>query len=143
MVAIASDHAGVEIKSAIIKWFKENEIPFIDFGTDSTDSVDYPDYAHKVCGSISDEECVMGVLICGTGNGMSMAANKWFGVRSALCWNPEIAILSRQHNDANILCLPGRFLTEDESVQIVDYFLDTEYEGGRHELRVEKINPTF
>jgi ribose 5-phosphate isomerase B len=143
MVAIASDHAGVEIKSAIIRWFNEHEIPFIDFGTDSTESVDYPDYAHKVCGSILDEECIMGVLICGTGNGICMSANKWFGIRASLCWNPEIAILSRQHNDSNIVCLPGRFLTEDESIQIVDCFLDTEFEGGRHEIRVSKINPTF
>ena len=141
MIAIGSDHGGFEIKQNIIEWLLENEIPFIDFGTKSTESVDYPDYAHKVVGSIIDEESVIGILVCGTGNGISMAANKWRGIRAALCWSTEIAKLSREHNNANILSLPGRFLSKEEAIRIVDIFLDTEFEGGRHLNRINKIDP--
>lgn len=143
MIAIGSDHAGYEMKSAIINWLAENDIPVIDFGTHSNESVDYPDYAHSVSGSIIDGESVIGVLICGSGNGISMTANKWIDIRAAVCWNKELASLARKHNDANILCLPARFISIDESIQILETFLDTEFEGGRHEKRVNKINPSF
>ena len=141
MIAIGSDHGGFEVKQYIIEWLIQNNIQFIDFGTNSIESVDYPDYAHKVVGSILDEESIIGILICGTGNGISMAANRWRGIRAALCWNTEISKLSREHNDANVLSLPGRFLSKEESIQIVDVFLDTEFEGGRHISRINKIDP--
>ncbi len=143
MISIGSDHAGYEMKSAIINWLNENDIPVIDFGPNSSDSVDYPDYAHFVAGSIIDGESVIGILICGSGNGISMTANKWVDIRAALCWNSEVASLARKHNNANIVCLPARFISIDESIQILETFLDTEFEGGRHEKRVNKINPSF
>lgn len=143
MIAIGSDHAGVEMKDALINWISEQGIPVTDFGTDSSDSVDYPDYAHSVAGSILDEENVIGILICGTGNGISMTANKWRDIRSAICWNVEVAKLARQHNNANILTLPARFISIEEAIQIMEVFLDTEFEGGRHEKRVNKINPSL
>lgn len=141
MVAIGSDHAGYDIKCSIIEWMTENEIPFVDYGTNSTESVDYPDFAHKVAGSVVDEESVMGVLICGSGNGVCMTANKWSGVRAALCWSEEISLLSRTHNNANIICLPARYMNAEQAIKLVDIFFDTEFEGGRHELRIRKINP--
>lgn len=143
MIAIGSDHAGYEMKSAIINWLEQNEISVVDFGSYSTESVDYPDYAHSVVGSIVDEENIIGILICGSGNGICMSANKWKNIRAALCWNKEIASLSRQHNNANVICLPARFISIDESIEILETFLDTEFEGGRHENRVNKINPFF
>jgi len=143
MIAIGSDHAGYEMKEALINWLVEQEIPVIDFGPDSTESVDYPDYAHAVTASVLDEESVIGILICGTGNGICMTANKWRDIRAALCWNSEIAGLSRQHNNANVLCLPARFISIEESIRIMEVFLDTEFEGGRHEKRVDKINPSI
>ena len=143
MIAIGSDHVGVEMKDALINWISEQGIPVTDYGANSKDSVDYPDYAHAVAGSILDGESVIGILICGTGNGISMTANKWRDIRSAICWNTEIAKLSRQHNNANILALPARFISIEESIQIVEVFLDTEFEGGRHEKRVNKINPNL
>lgn len=143
MIAIGSDHAGFEMKEALINWLAEQEIPVIDFGPDSSDSVDYPDYAHAVTASIIDEESVIGILICGTGNGICMTANKWRDIRAALCWNPEIAQLARQHNNVNVLCMPARFITIDQSIEIMKVFLDTEFEGGRHEKRVNKINPSL
>jgi ribose 5-phosphate isomerase B len=143
MIAIGSDHAGFEMKEALINWISEQGIPVTDFGTLSTESVDYPDYAHAVTASILDEESVIGILICGTGNGICMTANKWRDIRAALCWTPEIASLARQHNDANVLCLPARFLSIDHALQILEVFLDTEFEGGRHEKRVNKINPSL
>jgi ribose 5-phosphate isomerase B len=143
MIAIGSDHAGYEMKEALINWLVEQEIPVIDFGPGSTESVDYPDYAHAVTASVLDEESVIGILICGTGNGICMTANKWRDIRAALCWNSEIAGLSRQHNNANVLCLPARFISIEESIRIMEVFLDTEFEGGRHEKRVDKINPSI
>ena len=141
MVAIGSDHAGYDIKCSIIEWMTENQIPFVDYGTDSIESVDYPDFAHKVAGSVVDEESVMGVLICGSGNGVCMTANKWAGIRAALCWNEEISLLSRTHNNANVICLPARFIDTQQAIKLVDIFFDTEFEGGRHEVRTRKINP--
>jgi ribose 5-phosphate isomerase B len=143
MIAIGSDHAGYEMKEALINWISEQGVPVIDFGPESTESVDYPDYAHAVTASILDEESVIGILICGTGNGICMTANKWRDIRAALCWNSEIASLARQHNNANVLCLPARFISIEESIRIMEVFLDTEFEGGRHEKRVDKINPSI
>jgi ribose 5-phosphate isomerase B len=143
MIAIGSDHAGYEMKEALINWISEQGVPVIDFGPESTESVDYPDYAHAVTASILDEESVIGILICGTGNGICMTANKWRDIRAALCWNSEIASLVRQHNNANVLCLPARFISIEEAIGIVEIFLDTEFEGGRHEKRVDKINPSI
>jgi ribose 5-phosphate isomerase B len=134
MIAIGSDHAGYEMKEALINWISEQGIPVIDFGPESTESVDYPDYAHAVTASILDEESVIGILICGTGNGICMTANKWRDIRAALCWNSEIASLARQHNNANVLCLPARFISIASSIEIVEVFLDTE---------VDKINPSI
>jgi ribose 5-phosphate isomerase B len=142
-VSLGCDHGGFEVKEALIKYLSENGIPVVDFGTDSTDSVDYPDYAHAVVQSLFEEESVIGILICGSGNGICMTANKWRDIRAALCWNKEIARLARLHNNANIICLPGRFITPEEAIEIVEVFLDTEFEGGRHEIRIEKINPKF
>jgi ribose 5-phosphate isomerase B len=141
MIAIGSDHAGFPLKETIKNWLLENNIEFTDFGTNSNDSCDYPDFAHGVAGSIIDGENVGGILICGTGNGISMTANKWRGIRCALCWTPEIAKLSRLHNNANVLSMPARFINESEAIEIVKTFFETEFEGGRHENRVNKINP--
>ncbi len=138
-ISIGSDHAGYELKEVIIKylnnaWHKvENEGPF------SSESVDYPDYAHKTARKVNDGNCDMGILICGTGNGVSMTANKHINVRAALCWNVEIAKLAREHNDANILALPARFITKEDTLEMVKVFLETKFEGGRHQKRIEKI----
>ena len=138
-ISIGSDHAGYELKEVIIKylnnaWHKvENEGPF------STESVDYPDYAHKTAKKVNDGNCDMGILICGTGNGVSMTANKYINVRAALCWNVEIAKLAREHNDANILALPARFITKEDALEMVKTFLETKFEGGRHLNRINKI----
>lgn len=138
-IAIGADHAGFELKKKIIDFLakKGNEVE--DFGCFSNESIDYPDYAHPVCESIETGKNKMGVLICGSGNGISMAANKHQGIRAALSWTPEIAELGRLHNDANIVSLPARFVTEEEALEIVDIFFSTEFEGGRHQKRVDKI----
>lgn len=143
MIAIASDHAGFRLKNVIFDKLTEFGLTVYDFGTNSEDSTDYPDYAHRVTRSLSEGESAMGILLCGTGNGICMTANKWQGIRAALCWNVEVAELSRLHNDANVLCLPARFLTEDQALDIVMKFLDTEFEGGRHLRRVKKIDPSL
>ncbi|MDX9931103.1 MAG: ribose 5-phosphate isomerase B [Bacteroidales bacterium] len=137
-IVIASDHAGYKLKKSIIKHFSKS-IYFTDLGTHSADSCDYPDYAHKACIAITRGEIKKGILICGSGNGMTMAANKHQMVRCALAWNVEIAQLARQHNDANVLSLPARFISEQEAFDIVEAFMVTEFEGGRHENRVRKI----
>ena len=143
-ISIGSDHAGFELKSAVITWLSENEVDtVIDFGTDSLESVDYPDIAHAVVGSLIDGEVDLSILICGSANGMSMCANKWRGIRAALCWLPEIAKLAKLHNDANVLCLPARFITELDAIEIVKSFIETEFEGGRHQNRINKINTNF
>lgn len=138
-IAVGCDHAGFELKTKILEHFKE--LNFKDFGTHSLDSVDYPDYAHRVCEPVIKGEVDFGILICGSGNGINMAANKHAGIRSALCWNEEIAKLSRLHNDANVLTLPGRFIDHRLALKVVEVFLNTKFEGGRHNGRVEKINP--
>lgn len=138
-IIIASDHAGYELKESIIRHFA-NEFEWENMGTYSSESVDYPDYAHPLAEKISNGENKYGILICGTGNGIGMTANKHANVRAALCWNVDIAALARQHNDANILVLPARFITEEDAFKVVETFFSTEFEGGRHQRRVEKIN---
>jgi ribose 5-phosphate isomerase B len=138
-IIIASDHAGYQLKENIIKHFS-NDFEWENLGTYSSESVDYPDYAHPLAEKIASGENKYGILICGTGNGIGMTANKHAGVRAALCWNVEIAALARQHNDANVLVLPARFITDEDAFNVVKTFFSTEFEGGRHQRRVEKIN---
>ena len=138
-VSIGSDHAGVNLKATILSWLVDNGINTMDFGTNSEDSVDYPDIAHLTISSLIDGESDLSILICGTANGMSMTANKWRDVRAALCWMPEIAKLARQHNNANVLCLPARFISEEDAINTLKIFIETEFEGGRHEKRINKI----
>ena len=142
-IAIGCDHAGYELKREIVNYLSNLGLTIFDYGTGDSSSVDYPDYAHAVVGSLIENEADKAILICGTGNGICMTANKWRDVRAALCWNTEIAALARQHNNANILCLPARFITTQEALEIVKTFFSTDFEGGRHQKRVEKINPTF
>lgn len=137
-LSIGCDHAGFQLKEFLKSNFKD--IEWLDKGCYSTDSVDYPDFAHAVATSIEGGESSMGILICGSGNGISMSANKHAGIRAAIAWKPELASLARQHNDANILSLPARFISEQEAVEIVKAFLDAKFEGGRHQGRVDKIS---
>lgn len=138
-IGIANDHAGYPLKSAIKTYLTSKGYEIVDFGSDSDVSVDYPDYAHKLAGAVETNMVDLGISICGSGNGINIAANKHQGVRSALCWMPEISRLARLHNDANICALPGRFIKEDQAIEIVDQFLNTKFEGGRHENRIKKI----
>ena len=139
LIPIGSDHAGFALKTKIISYLKEKGYQIDDKGCYSEDSIDYADYAHPVASLIENNKGMKGILLCGSGNGINMTANKHQGVRSALCWSAEIAKLAREHNDANILTLPARFLTDEEALQIVDVFFNTEFEGGRHQKRIEKI----
>jgi ribose 5-phosphate isomerase B len=136
-ILIGSDHAGFELKTKIIEHLSPKQYTIIDTGTNSDKSTDYPTYAHKVGGLLYPK--TIGILICGSGNGMAMTANKWEYARAALCWNIETAKLARQHNDANILCLPARFISTTQALEMVDAFLTTEFEGGRHTQRVNSI----
>jgi len=138
-IAIGNDHAGTEYKLAIVGLLKSMDIDVINYGTDGTDSVDYPDFAHPVAKAVEEEQAEMGIIICGSGNGACMTANKHQKVRAALCWNKEIVGLAREHNDANILSLPARFIALPQALDMVRTFLNTNFEGGRHERRVEKI----
>ncbi|TMM58991.1 ribose 5-phosphate isomerase B [Maribacter algarum] len=138
-IAIGNDHAGTEYKLAIIGLLKSKNIEVANFGTDGTDSVDYPDFVHPVAKDVADGNVNKGIIICGSGNGASMTANKHQKVRCALCWNKEIVQLAREHNDANILSLPARFISLPQALEMVKMFLDTEFHGGRHERRIEKI----
>ena len=139
-IIISNDHAGTELKN-VIKTFLENKgYTVINIGEDLGNSVDYPDYIHPLAKDISNKKEEKGIIICGSGNGVSMVANKYEGVRAALCWNKDIASLSRLHNNANVLSLPARFLTNQQAIEIVQTFLETDFEGGRHERRVKKIN---
>lgn len=139
-IAIGSDHAGFHLKEKLKNYLREKNIEIKDFGTYSEASVDYPDFAHSVANAVKNKEADFGLLLCGSGNGINMAANKHIGIRSALCWNSEIAKLSRQHNNANILALPARFIEENEAKKCVEVFLSTAFEGGRHEKRIKKID---
>jgi ribose 5-phosphate isomerase B len=138
-IAIAADHAGFELKSILLPFLTQQGISFEDLGTYSLDSMDYPDVAHPLADKVESGEAELGILICGSANGVAMAANKHQGIRAAICWKTEIAALARQHNNANVLCLPARFISSDEASEITNIFLQTEFEGGRHQRRVEKI----
>lgn len=139
MLAIGSDHGGYELKEEIKKYLEEQNIPYKDFGTDSTASVDYPDIAYPVAKAVADGECEKGILCCGTGIGISMAANKVKGIRAACCSDCFSAKLTRQHNNANILCMGGRVVGVGKALMMVDLFLHTEFEGGRHQKRIDKL----
>lgn len=138
-ISIGNDHAGPDYKAAIVKYLKEKGHEVINHGTDNTDSVDYPDFGHPVAEDVTSGRAELGIVICGSGNGIAMTVNKHAGVRAALCWTKEIAQLARQHNDANILSIPARFTAVHQAVDMVDAFLNTAFEGGRHATRVNKI----
>jgi ribose 5-phosphate isomerase B len=139
-VAIGCDHAGVDLKSTLIEMLEASGKEMIDKGPFSTDSVDYPDFGHAVATSVETGEADFGIVICGSGNGINMTVNKHQAIRSALCWLPEIAALARQHNNANVIAIPARFLSVEEAKSIVSEFFAHEFEGGRHEIRVNKIS---
>lgn len=138
-IAIGADHAGFHLKAEIAEYVRSLGHQVTDFGANSEASVDYPDFAHPVANEVESGKAVFGILICGSGNGISMAANKHKGIRAAVCWNWEVAKLARLHNDANILSLPARFISVEEAKACVDVFLSTDFEGGRHANRVNKI----
>ena len=138
-ISIGNDHAGTAYKEAVVKFLKENGHEIINHGTDHEDSVDYPDFVHPVAEDVESSKSHFGIIICGSGNGANMTANKHQGIRSALCWNNEIVALARQHNNANILSIPARFVSVQQALKFVDIFLDTPFDGGRHDRRVNKI----
>ena len=138
-ISIGNDHAGVELKNHIVKYLNSRGFTIIDKGTNTDKSVDYPDFIHPVSKEIEDEKSNIGIIICGSGNGAAMTANKRKTIRAALCWNNEITKLARQHNDANILSIPSRFISKDEAIKIVETFINTDFEGGRHQRRIGKI----
>ncbi len=140
-IAIGGDHAAVELKAALIAKLNTDGHEVHNFGTDSSDSVDYPDFGHPVAKEVLNGAADLGIVICGSGNGINMTVNKYAGIRSALAWNEELAALARQHNKANILALPARFISVEEGLKIMESFLSSEFEGGRHERRVNKITP--
>lgn len=139
-IAIGSDHAGFELKEQLITYLKSHNNNVIDKGCFSLDRADYPDYGHAVANAVINNEVDFGVLMCGSGNGINMSANKHKGIRAALCWNSEIALLARQHNDANIIVLPARYISIEEAYKCLDDFLTAKFEGGRHQARLEKID---
>ena len=139
-IQIGSDHAGVELKASIKYYLEAQGYSMQDFGTHNTDYMDYPDVAHPVANAVLNDANSLGVLICGSGNGVCLTANKHQGIRAALCWLPELGALARQHNNANILCLPARFISEQTAKEIVDAYLNAEFEGGRHQNRVGKVD---
>lgn len=139
-IAICNDHAGYELKQSLIKKLQLEVAEIKDFGCYSTESCDYPDFAHAMAKEVEKGNFDFGISICGSGNGINMTANKHQGIRSALCWNNKIAALARQHNNANVIALPGRFISEEEGYEMSHIFLTTDFEGGRHEKRVEKIS---
>jgi ribose 5-phosphate isomerase B len=138
-LAIGCDHAGFELKVKLKEYLLSKGYSVIDYGTDSTESVDYPDIIHPLASDINHKRFDIGIIICGSGNGVAITANKYLEVRAALCWNPEIAEMARKHNDANILSLPARYLQTEQAINILDRFLNTGFEAGRHLRRVEKI----
>jgi len=139
-IAVCNDHAGFELKKTVLDYLKALQVTTVkDFGSYSTESCDYPDFAHPLSLAVENGEYDYGITICGSGNGISMTANKHKGIRSALCWENDIASLARRHNDANIISLPARFITENEAKEMIEIFLTTDFEGGRHKLRVDKI----
>jgi ribose 5-phosphate isomerase B len=138
-ISIGNDHAGPEYKKAIVDFLNQKGHQILNHGTDTSDSVDYPDFGHPVALDVETGKADFGIVICGSGNGINMTVNKHQGIRSALCWNKEIAALARQHNDANIISIPARFTSIPQAVEMVDTFLNTNFEGGRHAARVNKI----
>jgi len=138
-IGIGSDHAGFEYKEAIRDSLKKNGMHVKDFGTYTPDSVDYPDYVHPLCSEIDKGNIDIGIILCGSANGVAMSANKHQSVKAAVCWENDIAVLARRHNDANVICLPARFVSEELAIEMVNLFLNTEFEGGRHKRRVDKI----
>ena len=139
-ISIGNDHAGPEYKKAIVEMLVANGYEVTNYGTDSADSVDYPDFAHPVALDVETKKADFGIIICGSGNGIAMSANKHQGIRAALCWMKEIAVLARQHNNANIISIPARFTSIPQAVEMVQTFLNTDFEGGRHQNRVDKIS---
>ena len=139
-IAIGNDHAGVDVKKKIENYLSEKGYTVINKGYDGKESVDYPDYIHPVSTEVKEKKAQIGIIICGSGNGAAMTANKHKGVRAAICWSEEIAELARQHNDANIISIPSRFLSEKEIINIVEVFIKTDFEGGRHKRRIDKID---
>jgi ribose 5-phosphate isomerase B len=139
-IGIASDHAGFELKKELVKFFETQGSVVYDYGTHSSQSVDYPDFAHPLASAVESGACDYGVAICGSGNGINMSVNHHKNIRGALCWLPELAELARQHNNANILSLPARFISKETAIEIVKTFFTTDFEGGRHQKRVEKID---
>ncbi|QCK13591.1 ribose 5-phosphate isomerase B [Mangrovivirga cuniculi] len=137
---IGGDHAGFGLKQKFVDYLKDKGFNVTDHGTHSEDSTDYPDYAHPVADDVSKNDDSLGILICGSGNGVCMTANKHKDIRAALCWNEELAALARQHNNANVICIPSRFVEEDVAFKMLSTFLNTDFEGGRHERRVGKIS---
>jgi ribose 5-phosphate isomerase B len=138
-IAIGSDHAGYDYKEDLISFLEGKGLQFKDFGTHTKDSVDYPDFAHPVASAVESGEYAFGILLCGTANGVAMSANKHQHIRAAICWGEEITQLVRQHNDANIICIPARFVREGDAEKMVTIFMTTDFEGGRHGRRVDKI----
>jgi ribose 5-phosphate isomerase B len=138
-VAIGSDHAGFEYKEDLISFLEAKGLSYHDYGTHSTESVDYPDFAHPVADAVEKGEASFGILVCGSANGVAITANKHQGIRAAICWGEEISKVSREHNNANIICIPARFVREGDAEKMVQVFMYTEFEGGRHQRRVEKI----
>ena len=139
-ISIGNDHAGPDYKKAIVAFLEQKEYEIFNHGTDTYDSVDYPDFGHPVADDVQTGKADFGIVICGSGNGINMTVNKHQGIRAALCWTKEIAELARRHNDANIVSIPARFTSIEQAVQIVDVFLNTTFEGGRHATRVHKIS---
>lgn len=139
-IAIGCDHAGIEYKNAIVKWLTDKGYQVKDFGTYSTDSVDYPDFAHPTATSVGKGETAYGILLCGSANGVAITANKHQNIRAGLCWQNDVALLVRKHNDANIICIPARFVSLTLAKQMIELFMTTAFEGGRHTTRVNKIS---
>jgi len=140
ILLIASDHGGYEVKNYLVEKLKENGYKVKDFGTESEESVDYPDYIHPLAHNINTGQYERGIILCGSGNGAQMTANKYRYVRAAVAWENELAKLAREHNDANVLSLPGRFVSKEQAWEMVETFLNTDFEGGRHQRRVDKID---
>jgi len=139
-IAIGSDHAGFEYKEELKKWLDKHGYEVVDFGAHNGDSSDYADFAHPVASNVDEKNASVGVLVCGSANGVAITANKHQGIRAAICWNEELASLARRHNDANVLCIPARFITLDLAEKVLDTFLKASFEGGRHARRVGKIS---
>ena len=139
-IAMGADHAGVAFKQEVKEWLENKGYQVKDCGTYSTDSVDYPDFAHPTASSVETGEAAFGILFCGSANGVALTANKHAGIRAGLCWLPEIAELTRLHNDANMICIPARFVSIESAIEMIDLFMNTAFEGGRHQGRVNKIS---